>query len=160
MPAKVLVAYYSRSGTTAAAAEAIAKEIGADVEKIEDKKNRSGLLGAIRAGKDVFLNKLADIEMPQKDPSQYDLIVIGTPIWASAMSLPVKAYITRLKHKFNKVALFCTGGGFGSKKAFKDMAYLCGKQPVATLSISHISYFSGGYRKNIPKFTKELRQHL
>ncbi|MCX8199975.1 MAG: hypothetical protein N3G76_00735, partial [Candidatus Micrarchaeota archaeon] len=107
-------------------------------------------------GRDVFLKHISEIESPQKDPLQYDLVIIGTPIWASTMSLPVKAYITKMSGKFKKVAFFCTGGGFGARNVFKDMSYLCAKQAVATLSVSHMSYFSGGYKKLVHKFASEI----
>jgi len=158
MPAKSLVVYYSRTGTTAAVAQLIASGIGAELEKIEDKKDRRGLLGALRTGKDVFLNKLAEIEQPKNDPSNYDLVIIGTPVWAGGLSLPVKAYILKFKQKFRSIAFFCTSGGFSSKNVLKDMAYLCGREPVATLSVSHLSYFTGGYKKNVAKFIKSISE--
>ncbi|MEM3364253.1 MAG: flavodoxin [Candidatus Micrarchaeia archaeon] len=158
MPSKVLVVFYSRSGVTAAVANIIAKELGADIERIMDKKNREGLIGILRTGKDVFLHHLSEIESPAKDPSQYDVVIIGTPVWAGTMSLPVKAYITRMKHKFGKIAFFCTGGGFGAKNTIKDMSYLCGRQPIAVMCISHMSYFTGGYKKSIAKFVEDIRK--
>lgn len=154
---KVLVAYYSRSGVTEAVAKSIAKQLGADIEKVEDKKDRSGIIGMLRSGKDVFLNKLSDINIPLHDPQQYGLVIIGTPVWGGTVSLPIKAYITRLRHRFNNVAFFCTSGGLGAKNTIKDMAYLCGKHPISTMCISHFSYFSGSYKRSISKFISELK---
>ncbi len=155
MPCKVLIVYYTRTGNTAKVAQELATELGADVERVEEKRDKAGLMGAIRSGKNLFLNKLADIESPKKDPSQYDIVVIGTPILLNQMSLPIRAYITRFKHKFKSVAFFCVGG-LGSKKAFKDMAYVCGKAPKATLGMSYLTYYSGQYKKRIAEFTKSI----
>jgi menaquinone-dependent protoporphyrinogen IX oxidase len=42
----------------------------------------------------------------KKDPSKYDLVVIGSPVWAFHIPPFTKAYLK--KNKFNKVAFFCT----------------------------------------------------
>ena len=47
---KVLVAFYSRTGSTKLVAEAIAQALNADVEEIKDKKDRNGIFGFLKSG--------------------------------------------------------------------------------------------------------------
>jgi flavodoxin len=130
-----LVAYYSRTDTTKKAAEAISKLLSSDVERIVDKKNRLGIFGYIAAGRDAKRKDLTEIEDPKKDPARYDLVVIGTPIWASTVSTPVRTYLTKNGGKIGKIAFFCTCGG-NRGNAFEVMESLCGKKPLATLELT------------------------
>ena len=116
---KTLVAYYSRSGRTRKVAETLARLLQADLEEIIDCKDRSGFLGYLTAGRDASLNRLTKLKSLTKDPSSYDLVVVGTPIWAWNVSPPVRTYLTENKDKIRKVAFYCTMGGSSEGKAFK-----------------------------------------
>jgi flavodoxin len=79
---KSLVVYYTRTGNARFVAETIAAEVGADIEEVIDLKKRSGILGWLRGGSDARKGKETEITQTQKVPANYDLIVVGTPIWA------------------------------------------------------------------------------
>jgi flavodoxin len=105
---KTLVAYYSRTGTTKFVAETIAVELGADIEEIMDLKNRSGKIGWIIAGKEATQEKHADLAPTKFNPKDYDLIVLGTPIWAWKPTPAIRTYIAKNDLSGKKVALFFT----------------------------------------------------
>ncbi|HSG65696.1 MAG TPA: hypothetical protein VLD39_11880, partial [Gammaproteobacteria bacterium] len=66
----------------------------------------------------------------------YDLVVVGTPVWAGNIASPVRAYVSARKPHLGRVALFCTQGGSGAEKVLRALAELCGKEPVATLVVN------------------------
>jgi len=66
------------------------------------------------------------------DPAQYDLVVLGTPVWAGNMSSPTRTYIVKNRKKFKRVAFFCTLSMKDAPNIFKDMSEACQKEPVAT----------------------------
>jgi flavodoxin len=105
---KCLVVYYTRTGTTRFAAETIAAELGADLEEIVDLKKREGKLGWIIGGKDASQKKLTKIAPLKRSPADYDLVVLGTPIWAWAPTPAVRTYISQNDLSGKKVALFYT----------------------------------------------------
>ena len=74
---KTLVVYYSRSGNTKKIAEEISSKLKCEIEEIVDSKNRKGMLGWIISAIDAH-SKLTTIGEIIKDPTKYDLIVIGT----------------------------------------------------------------------------------
>ncbi len=133
---KVLVVYYSRTGTTRAVAEAVAAELGADTEEIVDRKDRAGVLGGLAAGKDAMLKKPTEINEPKRAPASYDLVLIGTPVWAWTMCPAVRAYLTQFKDRFRRVGFFLTTGGTGADRTFRHMQEICGKAPVAELALT------------------------
>ncbi|MFC1690670.1 flavodoxin family protein [Nanoarchaeota archaeon] len=152
---KILVAYYSRTGTTRKLAQDISKALNADIEEIIDTKNRDGVLGYMGAGRDGSTKKLTKLEPIKKDPSKYDLIILGTPVWAWAISAPIRTYITENKDKFKKVAFFITKGGSDCEKLFKEMGELAGKNPLATLELKTKEVIKGNY--DLKEFSKKVK---
>ena len=91
--------YYSRTGNTEKIGNEIAKILKADTEQIIDKKDRSGSIGWVVAGKDGMGKKLTKIETVKKDPAKYDLVIVGTPVLVN-MTPAVRTYLRKFKGKF------------------------------------------------------------
>ena len=128
---KKLVVFYSRTGNTKFVAEEIAKKLKADIDKILDEKDRKRkIIGWIVAGRDGMKKSLTEIKY-KKNPNDYDLVIIGTPIWGWSMTPAIRTYLTN--NKFKNVAFFLTYGG-NYKDTFKEMKELS-KEPLATLDI-------------------------
>lgn len=155
-----LVVYYSRTGTTRGVAETLAERLNADIEEIVDRKRRGGILGFMGGGKDSLLKKTADIDEPRRDPGEYGLVVIGTPVWASSMTPAIRAYIEQKAPALPDVAFFLTTGGSGIDKTFEKMAELCGKQPQATLGLKQRDVKKGAAGEAIDAFVAGLRADL
>lgn len=107
---KTLVVYYSRTGNTKFVAEEVTAELGADMEEIIDLKNREGKLGWLSSSRDATGNRQTKIEETKKDPKDYDLIVIGTPVWAWSPSSAIRSYVATHDLSGKNVALFFTVG--------------------------------------------------
>jgi flavodoxin len=152
---KTLVVHYSRTGNTGKLAAEIAQALGADTETIIDKKKRSGPIGYLLAGRDATRKVAAQIEEPKKDPSWYDLVVIGTPVWAWTVSAPVRAYLQKYAGKFPEVAFFLTHGG-NFEKTFDDMAAAAKRQPKATLAVFEKDLRKGGHVQQEKEFVAKL----
>lgn len=132
---KGLIVYFSRTGRTRRVAEAIQALTGFDIEEIKEAKGRGGPIGWLKSGMESTRKMLPQIEALQHDQASYDLVVIGTPIWASNMSSPVRAYVTKYGSEIKKAALFCTGDGDNPEKAFTSIIELLGKEPIATMGL-------------------------
>jgi len=105
---KSLVVYYSRTGNTKFVAEEIAAELGADIEEIVDLKSREGRLGWLSASRDGTGNRQTNIAETKRNPADYDLIVIGTPVWAWSPSSAIRTYFAKHDLSGKNVALFFT----------------------------------------------------
>jgi flavodoxin len=154
---KSLVVFYSRTGTTKKIAELITKTLNCESEEIIDTKKRTGfIIGFFKSGYAAVREKLTVIEKIQKNPELYDLIILGTPIWASRMTPAIRTYISENKSQFKSVAFFCTEGGDKGFKAFDSMELLCEKKPVSTLEINKKEIKNGSYIDKINLFTQKL----
>ncbi|MEM2902803.1 MAG: flavodoxin [Candidatus Bathyarchaeia archaeon] len=144
---RTLVVFYSRTGNTRLVSEAIARSLNADVEEIKDKKSRDGILGFLRSGYEAIFGRLSCIEPTEKGPEGYDLVIIGSPVWAGRLSSPVRTYMSLYGNKIKKVAFFATCS-VGSGKIFKQMKEIS-KPPIAALEIKEREVLSGDYMKKI-----------
>ncbi|MFH1210150.1 MAG: flavodoxin [archaeon] len=151
---KTLVVYYSRTGTTKKVAESISKEIKGDIEEILDTKNRDGVIGYIKAGRDATLKRLTLIKNINKNPKDYDLIIIGTPIWVWTMATPIRTYMIQNKGSFKNIALFCTMGG-SKGKTFEEMEDLIGQKAKAFLKLK-TREVNNGFIERVKDFIKDL----
>lgn len=155
---KTLVVYFSRTGTTKKVAEKIASEIGADIEEIKEEKPRKGFLGYMRSGREATLKSKPKIDDPLKKPKEYDLVIIGTPVWSWGVSSPVRSYINLVKDDLKGVAFFCTMGGSGGKNAFKHMEDAASMVPKFTLELKQKEVMDESYLPKVKQFTDKITQ--
>jgi flavodoxin len=153
---KTLLVFYSRSGYTRQAAQAIAGMLDCDVEEIQDATSRKGWLGYLRSGYDALKNKSAAIKPAKKNPADYELVVLGSPVWASHVPSPLRTYIDAQKNNFKRIACFCTMVGSGAQIVFKEMADLCGKQPLMSLALTDKQIDEQHLAEKITRFAKPL----
>jgi flavodoxin len=135
MRPRILVVYYSRTGNTKRVARTIAAALDAEIEEIVDRTRRSGVLGYLRSAFQAALQRPAPIDPAVRDPAQYDLVIVGTPIWDMSVSSPVRSYLRRHRGSLRSAAFFCTCGGRGGERAFARMADVADARPVATLIV-------------------------
>lgn len=152
---RILVIDYSRSGNTHEVAQAIASACGADLEQIQDVKPRNGLWGWIRSGREALRGTPASIRPTKRDPAAYDLVVLGSPVWAGHVSSPMRAYLERAR-ELSRVAFFVTEGGSGGVKALAEMTTLARQQPVATLEL-RANDIGGDFRPKLGGFLSRVR---
>jgi flavodoxin len=155
---KILVVYYSRTNITKNVAIKIQQDLNAELEEIIDKKDRSGVLAFLKSAGDAVLNKLADIEPIKKDPSNYDLVIIGTPVWASTMATPILTYLKENKDKFKNVSFFCTCGSSGYEKTLNNMEKITDKKALEKLVITKKNKESS-VNLEIPEYINNIKKN-
>jgi flavodoxin len=156
---KTLVVYYSRTGLTKKIATLISTKLKADLDEIIDKKDRSGAMGYMRAGKDAMKNELTSITFTY-DPKDYDIILIGGPVWAWTVSPAVRTYLDKNADvlKIKTVAFFATQSSDGAEKKFAAMESVLGMKPVATLVINGKDFRSEVHIQKVDRFIDNLRE--
>lgn len=128
---KALLVYYSYDEFTKKIAEAIAHEIGADIQRLVPKeKGRRSFYQHVENPeqfegydkedeKEEYIWGQESIEMDEKpeieklsyDPDDYQMIVLGTPVWALTYAPPFNTFFDQEDFVNKDVALFCTHEG-------------------------------------------------
>ena len=118
---KILVAYYSATGSTKAVAETIAETTGADLFEISPKDPYSDddldwTNDDSRVSKEHVDESLRDVELTSTTPENwdsYDTVLIGYPIWWGIAAWPVDHFVTDNDFSGKTVIPFCTSASSG-----------------------------------------------
>lgn len=88
-----LCLYYSRTGSTEKLIREIAQELGCEMFKLDDGVDRTGWRGWLRSGMQAMSRRPPRVTLPKTTLplSVYDLVIIGTPVWAGRCSAPVRS---------------------------------------------------------------------
>ena len=156
---KILVVYYSRTGHTKQVADRIRQIFFFFIERIEDVESRKGPSKYIKSAFESVLGHDTEIKPNKIDPQGYDLVIVGTPVWAGTMSSPVFTYLKRNVLKFDEVAFFCTCGSSGADSTLENMEKLIRKQAVSTLGLTK-KEIKNGPSGQINNFISEIRYQL
>ncbi|MCD8097645.1 MAG: flavodoxin [Lachnospiraceae bacterium] len=119
MAGKKLVAYFSASGVTAAAAKALAQAADADVYEIRpqvpytsedldwtNKKSRSSVEMNDLSSRPALADQSAGI-------TEYDTIFLGFPIWWGVAPTIINTFLESYDFSGKRIVLFATSGGSG-----------------------------------------------
>jgi multimeric flavodoxin WrbA len=133
---RVLIVYFSRSGHVASVARVLATACNGDLERIETTIHRRGLLGYALSGFEATFKREARIHPPDRNPQDYDIVLLGTPTWNMSLSSPMRTYLKRFTGKLPEVGFFVTSKGPTGERVAKQMTDLCGKQPLAVMALA------------------------
>jgi flavodoxin len=151
-----LIVFYSRDGSTRTVAQAIAEKLQCPIEEITELKSRKGFFGFMRSGYEATTKKSAKINPLNANPADFDLIIIGTPLWAGSMSSPIRAFITQFEKDLNKVAVFCSKGGTENHKAFSGVKEILKKDPIATLDLLQKEVQKNNFQEKVQTFVDKI----
>ncbi len=118
-----LVVYFSFEGNTKFIAEKIAETISADIVELKTSKKypAEGFGKYFWGGKSVIFGEKPKLINKRIDLKRYDVIIIGTPVWAGSFTPPIKSFISQYKIQGKRIALFACHGGGGAEKCFEKL---------------------------------------
>jgi flavodoxin len=169
MPARkrILVVYYSMSGNTQRVAKDLAAYLGADLQRLRERTHRRGFRGYLRAVFDSLRARPASLIHTARDAAGYDLIIVGTPIWAGRITPAVRTYLESLRGRTRHVAFFTTSGHTGVDKVLPAMQRLVDLESIASIGFcarelrdaacyeNKLTAFLGGVRPLAPRIHRE-----
>lgn len=143
---KALITYYSYSGITEKVVRMYEKEfakIGSvTVQRLKPKDEITTFLGQCKA---AFSRKRAELDGDIKfDAKDYDLILIGSPVWAFAPVPAINTYLDKVSGLEEKkvIILLTSGSGTGVNNCFNTI-----KKALEAKNVAKI------YTINIPNRT-------
>ena len=118
---KTAVVYYSMHGNVRYVSEKVAKELGADLIELIPVKAYpdKGAMQFIWGGSAVTFKKKPELEPYTFNASDYDLVIIGTPVWASNFTPPHRTFFENNDLTGKKIAAIVTSAGGNSVKCIE-----------------------------------------
>lgn len=124
---KVLVVYFSRTGTTKTVAKKIKKMTGGTMFRIQTKKkypsNYDKMLDTAQKEQDEKARPA--LKKKVKSMKKYDIILIGYPIWWGDAPMAVYSFLESHNLLGKTIISFCTSGGTGIGGSVKNIKKVC-----------------------------------
>ena len=145
---QVLCVYYSRTGKTRAAMEEVSAALGGELVELDDGVN------AVRKST-RFLKPFA----AKGEVKTYDLVVIGTPVWAGRCSSVVREFLKKYGRDCRRVAYVITRG---TAKERYEQVYDQMDRYTAAPHVAAVSLKGGDAGEHFWRdaFVKEVREIL
>lgn len=153
---KTLIVYHSRTGHTRRIARHLADRLGADLDEIRIVQPMHGVLGYAACAIEAMAGLAPALRPMRHRPADYDLIIVGTPVWFWNLSSPVRSWLENFGSRGKRFAFFCTMGGSGASRVFAAMKELTGREPLATLALT-ASEVDAAARAKFDAFVREVR---
>ena len=113
---KILVAYFSCTGTTEKVADVIAKTVGGKLYKITP--------ATAYTSADLDWNNKSSRSSIVLDLKDYDVVFLGYPIWWNLCPRPVNTFLEKYDFSGKTVILFATSGGSSIANSVKQLKKL------------------------------------
>lgn len=125
---KVLIATYSWSGNTKRVAQQLLK-LSPEADSYEIKVADGTFDSDMYRTDDIATNQINSNNYPAlvnvlPNMSQYDLILVGSPVWHGRPATPIHTFLNEIQGFNGKIATFYTDAGTanGYEQTFKDWA--------------------------------------
>ena len=106
---RVLVAYFSYSGTTRGVAEALSEATGGDLFEIAPAEAYSNVY--LQSNSEIRSNARPALDSTVDHIEDYDIVFVGYPVWWHATPSPVNTFLESYDFTGKLVIPFCTSGG-------------------------------------------------
>lgn len=124
----VCIIYHSETGNTRTVAERLAAAIKGDLVAVRDLAGYSKMGMYLKGAPRAMRGELAAIEPATINVAGYEVVVVGTPVWAGNPTPAVNAAIKALVGIEGKPAVvFCTSRGMPGKTLERLQAMLAGR---------------------------------
>jgi menaquinone-dependent protoporphyrinogen IX oxidase len=127
-------------------------------EELVDTKKRAGVVGYFKCAFDAALHRLTELRPLSAQLGAYDLVVVGTPIWNASVSTPIRTFLVQYGAALKNVAFFCTYGGSGNERLFRQMEQVCGRAPLGTMAVRDREVGSPTQDVRIREFVNTLQK--
>ncbi len=106
---KTLIVFYSLDWNTKLISDEIARETWADILELKPKKDISNknFMKYIWWWRQVVMKEKPELYPFDKNPLDYDVIFIGTPVWAFNFVPAFRTFFENVKLSGKKIAIFC-----------------------------------------------------
>ena len=110
---KTLIVFHSRTGYTRRAAQALADRLNADLDEIQIVQPLDGRIGYLMCAIEAMTGLAPAIRAARKDPANYDLIVVGTPVWFWSLASPVRSWLEEHQLRSRRFGFLLHDGRLG-----------------------------------------------
>jgi flavodoxin len=153
---KILTVYFTRSGNTEKVVKKIHESVEGDLELLKESISRKGVVGWLKTGGSNAKREVTEINDTQYDPSEYDLVILASPIWAGTISSPMRSYVMKNRDKLDRTAIFLTNDSGAVEAAFLEIYELLNTKPLVERSLQR-SKMKNEFESTVTSFVDSIQ---
>jgi hypothetical protein len=155
---KILVVSYSWTGTCSRVARQLcAQRPGWQHGQIKLEKPRNGRIGYWRCVLDSVLRRRPAIVYRGPIPTQFDAVVLVSPIWAFSLASPLRSFVRTRRDHLPHVAMVSVMGGAGASNAVREVERLIGRACVMNAAFTMQDVATGHAAEALDRFGNALQ---
>ena len=152
---RILTVYFSNSGNTEKIAENIRSIVGGDIAQIKLQQEYPNNIFKMSKTVRLQINQGVLPEIADVDISNYDIVFVGSPVWAFSVSLPVKSFLKNSNFENKTIVPFFTCGAYASKsRLIREIRALASANDVKNPFV--INAFSFLAKERVVKWLNEV----
>ncbi len=133
---KSLIVYYSLEGNVELLTKYTANLLGSDVmELVPVKPYPTGRISKYISGRAAMAHETPELRDYTLDPDDYDVIIIGTPVWASNPAPPVNTFMMTTDLSEKRVALIVSSKSGNGEKCIAQMEKMLGRKADVVFNV-------------------------
>lgn len=137
MAEKPIIIFYSLTGNTKFIAQAIAEITSGEILELKlekEFKSSHDLRTVFWGGKQVVTKEKPKLLPLTKNIADYNLIILGTPVWAFSVAPALRTFLSQNKLTNKKIALFCCHDGMPGKALANLKSELTGNEIIGDIA--------------------------
>jgi flavodoxin len=151
---KVLIVFYSYTGTSRLIAEALSAFYGWPVGEVRDQTAGRSYLRSVL---DSLLRRRPPVHYAGPPPQGFDCLVLVSPIWVGRLAGPMRSFVSTLGVFPPQVAVISAMGGGGAVEAERELGRLLGHPPLLTTACVEREVRDGSYSARLKTFADAVQ---
>ena len=150
---KVLAVAYSYTGTSRRLAQLLVAQQQWTLAEVRKARPRSGVVGTWRCLLDSFFRRCPEIRYGGPNPSEFDAVVLVSPIWAYRLAGPMRSFVAAQRASLRDVAVISVMGESGAPKS-----RLIGRPPLMNAAFKTREVEDGNCAGRLQAFGKAVQE--
>ena len=143
---RVLVVFYSNTGTARRVADLLCSQKGWARGEITELRARVGWAGQWRCALDSWLRRRPPIRYVGPAPGRgFDAVVLIAPIWMYRLAAPMRSFVAEHARELPAVAVVSVMGGAGAPNAVAEVGSLLRRSPIFSAAFLQRDVDDGSY---------------
>lgn len=123
---KSIVVYYSLEGNCKLIGNTVAETLHSPIIELKLRKPvpAKSPMKFIVGGRSAIKKTSPELSNSIPDLSDYELIVVGSPVWAGTFAPALRTFASKARIENKKIAFFACSGGGSTQKCISEMQFL------------------------------------
>ncbi|MEJ8850670.1 flavodoxin [Variovorax rhizosphaerae] len=153
---KVLVIFYSLTGTSRSVAKLLCAQQNWPMAEITQVHRRTGGWGNLLCIVDSMLHLRPPIRYLGPHPADFDAVVLISPIWLMRLASPMRSFLADHRKRLPEVAVVSVMGGTGVPDAAEEVGRWIGRPPAWSTTVTAREVEDGSCAERMQVFAAAL----